>query len=152
MTPEAHEALIRRFYEEVWNRGDLSVFEDLFADNFAASEPGSLPGPEGEKRHVGMIRAAFPDMRITIDEMVAGEGTVAARWTMTATDLGGFLGRAPTGRRATFWGVDFFRFADDRIVARWAGVDMLGLMIQLGIVPSPWQAAEQPSEGRSSAS
>ena len=145
MTPDVCKTLIRRFYEEVWNQGNLTVIEELFADDYIAPMAGSPPGPEGEKRHVAMIRAAFPDLQITVDELVAEEETVAARWTMTATDLGGFLGRAPTGQRATFWGVDFFRLVDDRIVGSWIGVDMLGLMIQLGIVPSPWQTEMQSS-------
>ena len=94
-----------------------------------------------------MIRAAFPDLHLTVDDLVAEGETVAARWTMTATNSGEFLGRAPTDRRATFWGVDFFRFAGDQIATSWVGVDMLGLMIQLGIVPSPWTAEGSGADG-----
>ena len=139
MTSDARKACIRRLYDEVWNQGNLTIADELFAGDYASPLPGAPPGPEGEKRHVAMLRATFPTLRITVDELVAEGDTVAARWTMVATDTGGFMGRAPTGKCATFWGVHFFRFAGDRIAACWVGVDMLGLMVQLGVVPSPWQ-------------
>jgi predicted ester cyclase len=89
-----------------------------------------------------MLRTAFPDLHVTVDEVVAQGDVVAARGTMSVTNTGSFLGRAPTGRRANFWGVHFFRFRGDRISACWVGIDMLGLLIQLGIVPSPWGPSE----------
>jgi predicted ester cyclase len=146
MTGDTREDLIRRLYAEAWSRGDFGVLDELFAPDYAAPLPGAPPGPESERRHIAMVRAAFPDLRATLEELVAGVGTVAARWIMTGTDTGGFMGRAPTGRRATFWGVDFFRFAEGRVSKAWVGVDMLGLMIQLGILPSPWPAEPERAQ------
>jgi predicted ester cyclase len=142
MTGDVRKALIRRLYEEAWSRGDLAVIEELFASNYVGPMPNVPPGPEGERRHVAMIRGVFPDLQVALEELVAEGDLVAARSTMTGTDTGGFMGREPTGQRVTFWGIDFFHFAGDRITSGWAGVDMLGLMIQLGILPSPWPAAE----------
>jgi steroid delta-isomerase-like uncharacterized protein len=133
-----HKAHVQRLYDEVWNEGRLAVADELFADDYVAAGSGAPPGPEGEKRHVAMLRTTFPDLRIGVEDMVAEENRVTVRWTMTATDRGGFMGRAPTGKRVSIWGVHFFRFAGSRIAACWTGIDMLGLMIQLGVVPSPW--------------
>ena len=135
---EECKAQIQRLYDEVWNRGHLAVADELFAADYCAPGASAPTGPEGEKQHVAMLRAAFPDLRIAVDEMVAADEQVSVRWTMTATDRGGFMGRAPTGKAVSLWGVHFFRFVGDRIAACWTGVDMLGLMIQLGVVPSPW--------------
>jgi predicted ester cyclase len=139
-TPDAQKASIQRLYDMVWNQGHLTAADELFADEYVAPGASAPTGPEGEKRHVAMLRAAFPDLRLAVEEMAAEGDRVAVRWTMTATDRGGFMGRAPTGRRVNLWGVHFFRFAGDRIAACWTGVDMLGLLIQLGVVPSPWAA------------
>ncbi len=135
---EANKARVQRLYDEVWNQGRLATADELFAPGYVS--PGGATGPDGEKGHVAMLRTSFPDLRIAVEEMAAEGDLVTARWTMTATDQGGFLGRAPTGKRVSGWGVHFFRFEGDRIAACWTGVDMLGLMIQLGILPSPWPA------------
>jgi predicted ester cyclase len=139
---DARKQLIRRFYDEAWSRGDFAVTDELFAGDYTAPLPGSPPGAEGERRHVAMIRAVLPDLKVTIDDLVGEGETVVARVSIHGTDRGGFLGRPPTGRRVTYWGVTFFRFTGDRISACWAGADMLGLMIQLGVLPSPWPEEE----------
>jgi predicted ester cyclase len=145
---DAQKAALQRLYDEVWNAGRLAVADELFTADYVAPGAAAPTGPAGEQRHVAMLRAAFPDLRMTVEELVAADDRVAVRWTMTATDRGGFMGRAPTGQHISLWGVHFFRFVDARIAAAWTGVDMLGLMIQLGIVPSPWaRAAAQSSEG-----
>ncbi|HZR98430.1 MAG TPA: ester cyclase [Chloroflexota bacterium] len=147
LTPEAQRASVQRLYDEVWNQGHLAVADELFAADYTAPGATVPTGPEGEKRHVAMLRAAFPDLRLAVEEMAAEGDRIAVRWTMTATERGGFMGRPPTGRRIGIWGVHFFRFASDRIAACWTGVDMLGLLIQLGVVASPWPAgADTASE------
>ncbi len=140
MIEDARKYLIRRLFDEAWSRGDFAVIDELFADDYIAPLPGSPPGPEGERRHVAMIRAPFPDLQVTVDDVVAEGETVVARASISGTDTGGFLGRPPTGRRVTYWDVIFFRFTGDRITACWGGADWLGLMIQLGVIPSPWPA------------
>ena len=139
---DARKHLIRRFYEEAWTRGEFGVIDHLFAGDYICSFPGSPPGPEGERRHVAMMRATSPDLQVTVDDLVAEGETVMARLSLSGTDTGGFLGRPPTGRRVTYWAVTVFRFTGDQVSACWAGADMLGLMIQLGVLPSPWQAQE----------
>jgi predicted ester cyclase len=139
---DARKQLIRRFYEEAWSRGEFGVIDELFAADYQGPLPGSPPGPEGERRHLAVIRSTFPDLQVTIDDLIAEGETVVARGSMSGTDTGGFQGYPPTGRRVTFWGVTVFRFSGDRITASWTGADMLGLMIQLGVIRSPWSEAE----------
>src|SRR5687767_4314409 len=121
MAPDARKTMIQRLYDEVWNQGKLVVADELFGPDFVAPLPGAPPGPEGERQHVGMIRAAFPDLQITVEELVADGDTVAARWTLTGTNTGPFMDRPSTGRSVTFWGVHFFHFANDRISSCWIG-------------------------------
>ncbi len=142
MIEDARKHLIRRFYDEAWSQGDFGVIDQLFAGDYLAPLPGSPPGPEGERRHVAMIRATSPDLQVTVQDLVAEGETVVARISLSGTDTVGFLGRPPTGRRVTYWAVAFFRFTGDRVSACWTGADMLGLMIQLDILPSPWPAEE----------
>jgi predicted ester cyclase len=138
MTPDQRKALIRRLFDEVWNQGKLEVTAELFGPAFVSPLPGALAGPEGERQHVAMIRTAFPDLHVAVDELVAEGETVVARGTMTGTNTGVFMGRPPTSKAVSCWGVHIFRFANGRIAECWIGIDMLGMLIQLGITPSPW--------------
>jgi predicted ester cyclase len=87
-----------------------------------------------------MFRSAFPDLHVEIEDVVAEGDTVATRVTMTATHRGAFLGVAPTGRRVRYEGMDILRFREGKMVEHWTVTDDLGLMQQLGVVPSsePW--------------
>jgi steroid delta-isomerase-like uncharacterized protein len=135
MSTEANKALIRRFYEEVWHRGNLDVADEVFAPgyvrhDFRGSEPE--PGPEGQKRIAADFRAAFPDLSFEIDFLLAEDDLVAGRWTATGTHLGSWADIAATGRTMRFSAVNVFRFADGKVVEIWNHRDDLGLMEQLG--------------------
>jgi steroid delta-isomerase-like uncharacterized protein len=130
-----NEALVRRFYDEVWNRGHLAVTSDVFAENFVRHDlrpTQALPGPAGQARIAEDFRAAFPDLRMEVD-LILGEGDlVAARWTTEGTNTGDWGGRRATGKRARFSGVNIFRLQDGKVVELWNHRDDLGLMQQLG--------------------
>jgi steroid delta-isomerase-like uncharacterized protein len=132
---EDNVALVRRFYEEVWNRGNVDVTAEVFAEGYVRHDlrPGRAEaGPAGQARIAEDFRAAFPDLRMELD-LVLGEGDlVAARWTTEGTNTGAWAGRPATGRRARFSGVNIFRFADGKVVELWNHRDDLGLMEQLG--------------------
>lgn len=135
MSIEENKALTRRFYEEVWNRGNLSVAEEVFAVDYVRHDlrPGNPPsGPEGQKRIAADFRAAFPDLQMTIDLMVAEGDLVVARWTTEGTNTGPWGDVPPTGRRARFSGVNIFRFQNGKVVEIWNHRDDLGLRQQLG--------------------
>ena len=145
MMEDGRKQMIRRLHEEAWERGEFGVIDELYATDYQGPLPGSPAGPEGERQHVAMIRSTFSDLEMRIDDLVAEGETVVLRGSMSGTDTGGFMGRAPTGRRVTFWGVTVYHFSGERISASWTGADMLGLLIQLGVVPSPWPDEEPAS-------
>ncbi len=135
MTIQENKALIRRFYEEVWNKGNLDVAEEVFAPDYVRHDlrPGQPPaGPEGQKKIAADFRAAFPDLHMTIDLLVAEGDMVVARWTTEGTNTGPWGGVAPIGRRARFSGVNLFRIEHGRVVELWNHRDDLGVMQQLG--------------------
>ena len=135
MSVEANKALIRRFYEEAWARGEMAVVDEVFADDyerhdFRAGDP--VPGPEGQKQVAAAFRAAFPDLTWTIDFLVAEDDFVVGRWTASGTHGGSWAGLEPTGRSIEFSGVNVFRFENGKVVEIWNHRDDLGLMQQLG--------------------
>jgi steroid delta-isomerase-like uncharacterized protein len=136
MSVESNKALIRRFYDEVWARGNLDVADEVFADayvrhDFRAGDP--VQGPEGQKRIAADFRAAFPDLTWNIDFLLAEGEFVAGRWTASGTHRGSWAGVEPTGRPMRFSGVNIFRFAQGKVVEIWNHRDDLGLMQQLGV-------------------
>ncbi len=136
MSSEQNKALIRRFYEEVWGKGSVAVADEIFADEYVRHDlhPGNpLPGPAGQKKIASDFRAAFPDLKIAVDVMVAEGDWVVARWTMEGTNTGQWGKTAPTGKHALFSGVNIFRFSKGKVVEIWNHRDDLGLMQQLGV-------------------
>ena len=134
MPTEHNKALIRRFYEEVWGRGNLDAVDAIFAADYVRHDlrPGNpLPGPAGQKQIAADFRAAFPDLQMTLDLMVAEGDLIVARWTTEGTNIGPWGGVPPTGKRAKFSGVNIFRIANGRVVELWNHRDDLGLMQQL---------------------
>src|SRR6266498_4944915 len=109
MTLEQNKAVIRRFYEEVWNQGHLDVADEIFAPNYVRHDlrPGTAPpGPEGQKIIANLFRSAFPDLHMTIEFLVAEGDLVVARWQTQGTHTGAWAGVAPTGRAITMIGIN----------------------------------------------
>ena len=136
MSTEENKALVRRFYEEVWDRGNTDVAFDVFADDYVRHDlrpTDALPGPAGQKKIADSFRAAFPDLAVTVDLLI-GEGEfVVGRWTATGTHLGSWGPLEPTGRQARFAAVNIFRFEDGKVAEIWNHRDDLGLREQLGV-------------------
>lgn len=135
VTAEDNIDLVRRFYEEVWDKGNVDFAYEVFADDYVRhdlrpTEP--VPGPEGQKQIAAAFRSAFPDLRVTVDLVFGDEQYVAGRWTAIGTNTGPWGGQAPSGKRATFSAVNLYRFADGKVVEIWNHRDDLGLMEQLG--------------------
>jgi steroid delta-isomerase-like uncharacterized protein len=135
MSTGENKALVRRFYQEVWDRGNTEFAIEVFADDyvrhdFRASEP--VPGPAGQKQIADDFRAAFPDLRVRVD-VVIGEGDfVVGRWTATGTHLGAWGGLEPTGKPISFSAANIFRFENGKVAEIWNHRDDLGLQEQLG--------------------
>lgn len=140
MSTTANKQLVARWYEEVYNRGDLAVADAIFAADYVNHEPTAPPGgwprgPEGPKAIVGTYRTAFPDVHFTIDEQLADGDKVVTRWTAHGTQTGPLMGLPPTGKSVAITGISIERVADGEIAETWVNFDLLGLMTQLGFVP-----------------
>ena len=142
MTAEENKAVVRRFTDEVWNTGNLAIIDALFATTWVGHDlpPGLAPGREGLKQMVGAFRAAFSDIRATVDDQIADGDAVAWRWTFQGTHSGAFMGIPPTSKRITLTGISIDRLAGGKFVERWDSADTLGMMQQLGVIPAPGQA------------
>jgi steroid delta-isomerase-like uncharacterized protein len=127
--------LVRRFYEELWNRGEVGIADALFASDYVRHDlrPGTAaPGPQGQKDVALLFRKAFPDVHMTIDVLIAAPPFVVVRWTMRGTNTGQWAGSPASGRVVSFCGVNIFRFENGKVVELWNHRDDLGLMEQVG--------------------
>ena len=133
---EGNKAVVRRYFEEVWNRGNMAVIDETFAPDYVRHDAGGdQAGLELQRRGTSAVRAAFPDLRMAID-LIAGEGDlVMARWTIRGTNTGPIFGHPPTGRPVVFSGVNIFRFQHHRCVEIWNHRDDAVMLAQLGISP-----------------
>ncbi len=140
---EDNKALNRRFVEEVINQGNIEAIDELIDPGVVDhSAPEGFPtGREGAKQFAAMMRSAFPDLHLTIEDMIAEGDKVVMRSTWSGTHQGEFMGIPATGRRVTVSAIDISRVADGRMVEHWEQFDALGLMQQLGAVPPPEQAS-----------
>jgi len=138
-----NKALARRLVEEAFNAGRLEVVDELVASDFVEHDPSlteEVRGPAGVKELITGYRAAFPDIRITIEDQIADGDYVVSRWSGTGTHQGELMGMPATGKQATVTGITIDRIADGRIAESWDNWDTLGLMQQLGAIPAPAMA------------
>jgi steroid delta-isomerase-like uncharacterized protein len=146
MSAEENKAIIRRFVDEVFNTGNMAAADELAAPDFLDHNPfpGTPPGLEGYKQGMRLFRAAFPDLEFILEDQIAEGDKVVARWTVRATHQGEVMGIPPTGKRVTVTGIDIVRFAGGKMVESWNLWDTLGLLQQLGVMPTPGQAVQEP--------
>lgn len=137
-TREANHALMRRFIEEVWNKGHLEVADEIFHPEATSPTAPTLPrGAEGVKTVARIFRGAFPDFWMEITHIVAEDDRVAARFRQGGTHQGDLMGIPPTGKKVEWTEMGILRVADGKVVESWYDVDMLGLMQQLGVGAQP---------------
>ncbi len=140
MSTQQNKDVVRRVIEDLFNQGNLDVVEDLIAPDYVNHDPNmpeDVRGPEGFREYVAAYRAAFPDMRMTIEAQVAEGDEVATRWTGTGTHDGGLMGIPPTGNRVMITGMVLDLLSGGKIVESWTNDDMMGLMRQIGAIPTP---------------
>jgi predicted ester cyclase len=134
MSPtETNTAAVRRLYEECINLGRSDGYADLIAPDLA--QPDGSRGPAAFAANVDALRAGFPDIRFTIEDLVAEGDRVAVRWTWTGTHKGTFRGFAPTGKAVHNSGIVIYRFANGRAVSASLETDRLGALQQIGAIP-----------------
>jgi steroid delta-isomerase-like uncharacterized protein len=138
--PEANKAIVNRYFNEIMSQGRLEVIDELMAEDFiirisSLHEP--FHGPEGMKQFVTGLRTAFPDIEFTVEEQIAEGDQVACRFTSISTHQGEFAGISPTGKQVKDHGTDIFRFVSGKIAEVWVSENALGLMQQIGAIPTP---------------
>ena len=138
MSVEDNKALTRRFYDEAINQGNLDLIDELVSEDFVEHEefPG-LPttGPEAPKAALGMFLAAFPDLQITADELIAEGDKVVVRATMSGTHQGEFMGMPATNKTFAVKAIDIIEIRDGKATAHWGMTDQVAMMEQLGLAP-----------------
>ena len=147
MSAEDNKALIRRFVEEVQSGDNKDLVDEICSPEFVnhSAPPGIPADREGIKIVTAMFRRAFPDSYFTVEDMVAEGDKVATRKTFHGTHGGEFMGIPPSGRSVSMGLIDIVRISDGRVVEHWSMGDTLGMMQQLGVIPSG-----EPSEEASS--
>jgi steroid delta-isomerase-like uncharacterized protein len=139
MNTEFNKSILRRYFDEAWNKGRLEVLNEIIAASYVNHDPfvpGLPPGPEGLKLIFAGLRAAFSDLHYTIEDLITEGDKVVTRWTMRGTHTGELMGIPPSGTHVTVGGIQIERIVDGKIVEHWRKSDELGLMQQLGVVPS----------------
>jgi steroid delta-isomerase-like uncharacterized protein len=129
------EVLVRRFVDEVWSRGNLDVVDSLVADNYVNHDTSVPLGREGVRVGASALHAAFPESRLTIQDVIASGDRVVVRWRREGVHRGELFGIPATGRTVAITGIDIYRTAGGQIAEHWHEVDLLGLLRQLGALP-----------------
>ena len=135
MSIEENKALVRREQAELWNHtGNLDAAAELFAPDRV----------EDAKQEAANVRGGFPDLESTIEDLIAERDKVVAHWRAHATHQGEYMGIPPTGNRVNFTGISIYRIEGGKIAESWSVSDLLGMMQQLGVIPTPGQSEEAP--------
>lgn len=137
MSTSKNEALVRRFLDEAYNQGNLDVGDELLAANCVFYTPAPISGIAGWNQFATAFLTAFPDdLQVTIDDIFAAGDKVAARWTARGTHRGPLRGVPPSGKQVTWVGMALHSLSDGRITEVWGLNDALGIMQQIGALPS----------------
>jgi steroid delta-isomerase-like uncharacterized protein len=137
MSTEENKALVRRVYEEGFNQRNLAVLDELGVPDFVYHNASmTIQGLEAYKQFLSMEITAFPDARFTVEDMIAEGDTVVSRHTFHGTHQAELQGIPPTGKHVTVMGIAITHVANGKAVELWINADELGLLQQLGVVPS----------------
>jgi steroid delta-isomerase-like uncharacterized protein len=145
VSAEENKAVARRWFEDLFNAGNLEVADEIIAQdhvNHDPTLPDIPPGPEGQKQIVNLYRGAFTNAHISVEDQLAEGDRVVTRWTGSGTHQGEFMGVAPTGNQVRVTGITINRLSGGKIAESWTNYDALGMMRQIGAIPEPGEQAE----------
>jgi predicted ester cyclase len=138
MDPGRMKAALRRLFEEGINRRNQATFVELIDPAYVNhSLPMPVPGPQGFSHAIDMFYSAFPDMQVVVEDVLAEPDKVASRGYFTGTHKGTFMNVPATGKTVTVAYIDFLKALNGRFIENWVQMDMLGCMMQLGVIPPP---------------
>jgi steroid delta-isomerase-like uncharacterized protein len=136
MSTEENKVLVRRLFDAI-NQRNWTGYYKLIAPDFVFHDASrTIQGREAYQQLVSMLYTAFPDMHYTIEDLFAEGDRVVARYTIQGTHQGALMGIAPTGKPISVTGIIIYRFANGKYVEGWYNGDVLGMLQQLGVVPS----------------
>jgi predicted ester cyclase len=137
------KAKLDRIPLEILNLGRTELIDELFAPDYVdrTPQPGVPPTREGFKQWVTALRAAFPDIRYTVEDTIEGGDKWVGRLRVSGTMTGDFAGMPATGKHATWTEIHILRLANSLVTEHWGLVQELGMMIQLGVIPAPGRVA-----------
>jgi predicted ester cyclase len=136
MSTEENKSLARYYVEQVLNEGNLNALDNLVSPNYKRHISPTAPSLtlEAQKQRLAGLRAAFPDVYVTIDDLIAEGDRVAFCMTLRGTHQGQFQGIAPTGKPVTVFAFDVVRIENGKFIEHWGGPDLLNLLQQLGVM------------------
>ncbi len=139
MSTEQNKSIVRRWVEEGWNKHNPAVVDQLYAPDYVQHEPPpeTVNSSDALKQYVSMFLTAFPDLQLTIEDLIAEGDKVVWRLNSKGTHQGLFMGIPATGKTAVVAGAVIFRLENSRIVEGWVNIGALGLLQQLGAIPMP---------------
>jgi steroid delta-isomerase-like uncharacterized protein len=144
-----NKTIVRRLYDEVWNKRKLEVVDKLLSASHALQEPdmsGSQVGPAVYKRRVVELTTGFPDLCFTVEDTIAEGEKVVACWTISGTHQNEYMGIPATGRKVSFEGITIHHIKNGKILDSYTRWDALGLMRQLGAIPAQRRMKEAASK------
>ncbi len=143
---EENKALARREIEEIFNGSNLEAADEIYASDFVDHDRAldwEMHGPEEMREYVGIYHSAFPDFQVTLEDQISEGDKVVNRWVARGTHRGEYQGVASTGKEVEFTGIHISRINEEgKLAESWQNYDALGLMRQIGAIPTPEQLEE----------
>jgi steroid delta-isomerase-like uncharacterized protein len=142
MSEAENRALFERYFDQVANRDDLDLADEIFAADYqhhdpANPDPRPMIGSQAVKDHLTSLKSAFPDLIFDIDDIVAEGDSIVVRWTARGTNTGDYFGMPATGKPIEITGMNTWVTRDGQAIEGWVNRDDMGLLQQLGVVPAP---------------
>jgi steroid delta-isomerase-like uncharacterized protein len=139
MSTEENKAIVRHYLDEVWNKGNVSIIDEVMAPTYARymNASGAYLDRERQKQRMSGMRQAFSELALTLEDITAEGDKVTIRVTLQGTHTGNFMGVPATGKQVAIEAIDILRLVDSKVVEHWGVMDTFGLMQQLGVVPAP---------------
>jgi steroid delta-isomerase-like uncharacterized protein len=149
MNPADNRKVVQRFTEECWNQGKTNVVSEIVADNVRLHDPvfpHLTSGARNLRTHIETCRAAFPDIKFTVDDTICERNEVVNHWTAHGTHKGTFLGMPPTNRKAMITGTSIYRLENGKIAEQWVHWNLMSMMEQLGVAAGVAKMAATKTE------